>query len=189
MSANEVVGGVPLDITDTGVVHLLFIGGPFYITREDRRLIYNGKKYKMYFVDTQAEKDGEMVVCRTSFERLLDANMFIKQLKEGEEVQLDKLHNDTSPIYLTQGKTPEEEEEEIIHNCRQMAEEFMIAIKYNDASDKEIYEIAKTWFKTKYIFIKDEINRKYPKPKYREFLKTSDLMENYGKFENEVRDI
>jgi len=183
--SNPVVGGDPVDITHKNVVHLLFLGGPFFITRYDRPEIKftGGKRYKWYFVDTQAmTPDGDYIVCRTQFARLFDASTFIEQLKNEEEVQLKHLHEITAPIYLVHGKTPEEEEEERQHNAYMMAKDF----KQCEDTVEAAYEVANKWFNTKHIFINDEINRKYPVPEYREFLKVSDKMENYGKFQREI---
>tara|TARA_R110000851_G_scaffold41082_7_gene103335 strand:- start:1141 stop:1689 length:549 start_codon:yes stop_codon:yes gene_type:complete len=181
---SEPQGGEVVDITHKGVVHLLFLGGPFFTTRDDKIVQWNKKKYKWYFVDTQAmTPDGDYIVCRTRFERILDANTFIWSLKDNEEVQLAELHETVSPIYLEQGKTPEEEEAERKHNIIAMCDE----IASDDTmTTTQYYEIVERYFDTKYIRILDEINRKYPKPKYREFLKTSEAMENYGKFQREV---
>lgn len=175
-------GGEPVDITHKDVVHLLYLGGPFFLTRDDRREIWNGKKYKWFFVDSQAmTADGSYIVCRTRFERLIDANSFINELQDKEEVQLKNLHEIVAPIYLEQGKTPEEEEEERDHNIQKMCDEIREAPEGADMT-----ELCNKWFNTKYIFINDEINRKYPRPKYREFLRVADEMENYGKFQREI---
>ena len=183
VSVSNPKGGEPTDITHKEVVHLLILGGPFFITRTDKDVIKftNGKRYRWYFVDTQAmTEDGDYIVCRTRFERLLDANTFIHKLRDEEEVQLKTLHESVAPIYLEQGKTPEEEEEERRHNILKMCDQI------SEADRSQYEEIVESYFNTKYIFINDEINRKYPRPKYREFLKTSDDMENYGKFHREI---
>lgn len=186
VSVSNPSGGIPVDITHKEVVHLLVLGGPFFITRADSKDMYCGKKYKMYFVDTQAmTAEGDYITCRTSFERLLDANTFIHTLRETEEVQLKTLHELVAPIYLEQGKTPAEEEEERKHQVKLMAEQFRDCLDQQGTTD-DLFDIANSWFDTNYIFIIDEINRKYPKPKYREFLRTSDSMENYGRFQREV---
>ena len=184
VSVSNPTGGEPVDITHKEVVHLLVLGGPFFITRTDKDVIKftNGKRYRWYFVDTQAmTADGDYIVCRTRFERLLDANTFIHLLRDEEEVQLKTLHESVAPIYLEQGKTPEEEEAEREHNIYMMCKEISEA-----NTETQYLEIVNSYFNTKYIIVQDEINRKYPRPKYREFLKESDNMENYGKFHREI---